>query len=175
MRKSHPFLIICAYTLVCFLTPLAQAQEFKRFDELTAQGVSHYIFAKQGEATVQVLVLGSARPGIYELGVGVKLDQLLALTGGTPLVTNTGTETRVTVRLFRGEGSGQRDLVYEAPFERMLTEPGSYPTLQGGDVLTIETFNIQKTRFGWRDALTIATSLTTVIILIESIASGSPQ
>ena len=170
MKRSRPFLIICTYALVCSITPLVQAQEFKRFDNINAEGVSYHIFAKQGEATVQILVLGSvASPGVYEIGVGIELDQLLALTGGTTLATSTGSETRVTVRLFR-EGTGRRDLVYEAPLERMLAEPGLYPPLQDGDVLTVETITIERDRFGWRDALSIVTSLTSIVLLIDRIA-----
>ncbi len=170
MKRSRPFLIICIGTLVCSITPLVQAQEFNRFDNMRAEGTSYHIFAKQGEATIQILVLGKmGSSGIYEVGVGIELDQLLALTGGTIPAASTGSETRVTVRLFR-EGTGRRDLVYEAPLERMLAEPGLYPPLQDGDVLTVETFTIERDRFGWRDALSIVTSLTSIVLLIDRIA-----
>ncbi len=169
MKRSRPFLIICTYALVCSITPLVQAQEFNRFDNMRAEGTSYHIFAKRGEATIQILVLGSTGSGIYEVGVGIELDQLLALTGGTTMATSTSSETRVTVRLFR-EGTGRRDLVYEAPLERMLAEPGLYPPLQDGDVLTVETITIERDRFGWRDALSIVTSLTSIVLLIDVIA-----
>ena len=121
MKRSRPFLIICTYALVCSITPLVQAQEFKRFDNINAEGVSYHIFAKQGEATVQILVLGSMGSGIYEVGVGTELDQLLALLGGTTLATSTGSETRVTVRLFR-EGTIFTSLISTALLIERLIE-----------------------------------------------------
>lgn len=148
---------------------LAQEQEFGGVSDLETQGTAYYVFARPGEATMQILVLGSiGSPGIYQVRVETELDELLGLTGGTPLATSTRSETTVTVRLFR-EGGGRRDLVYEAPLERMLVEPGLYPPLQDGDVLTIETITIERGRFGWRDAISIVTSLTSVVVLIDAI------
>ncbi|MDX1546413.1 MAG: hypothetical protein R3247_05465 [Rhodothermales bacterium] len=167
MERRVTFLLLCACVLGGLCAPLVQAQEFKRLEELVAMGVSHHVFARQGEPTIQVLVLGSVgAPGVYEIGTGVELDQLLALSGGMSFESTEGSVTRVTIRLFR-EGSGQRSLVYEAPMERLLAEPGLYPLLQEGDVLTVEAVTVAGGRFGWRDALSILTSALSMAILFE--------
>lgn len=153
----------------------AKAQEFGRINDMIATGTAYYVFAQPGEATVQVIVLGSvAAPGIYELGISVDLGQLLALSGGPPLTETTGatvSTNATTVRLFR-KGTGRRDLVYEAPLDLLLTEPDLYPSLQDGDVFTVETITRQTQRFSWRDGLTIFSSALTAAILIDRLSSG---
>ena len=152
----------------------ASAQEFGRIDNLINTGTAYYAFAQPGEATVQVIVLGSvAAPGVYEIGISVDLGQLLALSGGPPLIETTGTTrttSETTVRLFR-KSTGRRDLVYEAPLELLLTEPDLYPSLQDGDVFTVEVVTKIKTPFGWRDALSIITTGLAVAILIERLSN----
>ncbi len=145
----------------------AKAQEFKRLDTITATGTAFRVFAKEGEATVQVLVIGSVpSPGLYEVGIGIGLDQLVALTGGSPLASSTSNTTEHTVRLFRRAGE-QRDLIYEAPLDRMVAEPDLYPLLEDGDVLMIESFTTERARLNWQDAVNLIASLATVILLVE--------
>lgn len=159
------YLSLCILVLVPFCIPEANGQELRRFDNLISQGAAHTIFARQGEATIQVLVLGSvASPGVYEVGVSVEMDQLLALAGGTPLTTVDGGEAEVTVRLFRQEGE-QRELVYEALLEQMLAEPGLYPPLNEGDVFTVETVVSGGTPVNWLDIVNVAATLVSIIVI----------
>lgn len=147
-----------------------QAQDFAGISTRLTTGTSYHIFAKEGEATLQVLVLGSVgSPGVYEVGVATDLGQLLALTGGPPLESTTGSVRRsseVTVRLFREE-AGRRNLVYEAALERMLVEPGLYPALQDGDVFAVERITVERQRFGWREGLSLLSGLASLGLLIE--------
>jgi protein involved in polysaccharide export with SLBB domain len=146
------------------------AQEFRRFDNINVQGTAYRVFAQQGEATVQVLVIGNVpSPGLYEIGVGIALDQLLALTGGTTLAASTSSRTRVTVRLYRFEGAS-RQLAYEAPIEQLLAEPERYPPLQDGDVVTVETFTVERNRLNWQDAVNLIAGAATIILLVERFA-----
>lgn len=173
MSKPIPAIVFCTALFSCFISYPAAGQEFGRVDDILNTGTAYYTFSKSGEATVQVIVLGSiSRPGVYEIGIGVDLGQLLALSGGPPLAITSGTTSsrnETTLRLFR-EATGRRDLVYEAPLELMLTEPGLYPPLQDGDIFTVETNTIQKQRFIWRDALSIVSSIASITILIERLS-----
>ena len=159
-----------------FRTPSANAQEFGRIDELTNTGTAYYTFAQEGEATVQVIVLGSiSRPGMYEVGISVDLGQLLALSGGPPLDRTSGvrsTHNETTLRLFR-ETTGRRDIVYEAPLDLMLSDPNLYPPLQEGDIFTVQTTTIERERFVWRDALSIFSTITSFALLIDRINRGN--
>jgi len=138
---------------------------------VTASGVSYHEFAKAGEATVEVLVMGSGGSGIYILGVGTTLDQLLALIGGVPMTSTSNTQTRVTLRLFREE-AGTRRLVYEAELTRLLTEPSAYPALQDGDVFTVEVESRVRRPFTWREGFFLFNSLVSAAFLIERIVGG---
>jgi hypothetical protein len=162
MRSLTGFLVLIGL----FAWP-AQAQEFGRVNKIQADGTAYHVFAQAGEATIQVLVLGAVNAGIYEVRVGTDLEQLIALTGTSMTPGGAGESIKYTVRLFRDE-DGRRKLLYEAPLEKMLVSSAEYPALREGDVLMVE--GISKARFGWRDALTILTSLTTVALLVERLS-----
>ena len=165
MKRIITSLALSICLLVFFLVPDVSGQELKRFDNLISEGAAHTIFARQGEATIQVLVLGSvASPGVYEVGVSVEMDQLLALAGGTPLTSGGVGRTEVTIRLFR-EDASQRELVYEASLEEMLAEPGLYPPLNDGDVFTVESIVSGANRLNILDLVNVIASLTSIILL----------
>ena len=54
----------------------------------------------------------------------------------------------------------------------MLANPGNYPVLRDGDVFSIETLTIERTRFGWRDGLSIVATLATVALVIDRIVEN---
>ena len=162
MRSLTGFLV-----LTVLLAWPSQAQEFGRVNKIQADGTAYHVFAQAGEATIQVLVLGAVNAGIYEVREGTDLEELIALTGTSMTPGTAGESVKYTVRLFRDE-DGRRTLLYEAPLEKMLTSPAEYPALLEGDVLMVEA--VSKARFGWRDALTIVTSLTTVALLVERLS-----
>jgi len=169
------FLLLVALWFLVGLNSKVEAQEFGRINSIIAEGVSYHVFAQPGEATVQVLVLGSvSSPGIYEIGISVDLGQLLALSGGPPLTETTGTTsstTETTVRLFR-ETTGRRDLVYEAPLQLLLSEPDLYPALHDGDVFTIESIIHQRQRIGFREVISVASSLATLVLVYDRVTRG---
>ncbi|HMB93799.1 MAG TPA: hypothetical protein VKP65_23300 [Rhodothermales bacterium] len=146
-----------------------QAQELGRLGDVQATGTSYHVFARPGEATVQVLVVGSSG-GIYELGADTRLDEFLALIGGAPGFgsSSSARKVKVTIQLYR-EQEGRRTLVYEAPMEQMVTEPGQYPRLQEGDVFVVEI--VEKNRIGWRDVLSVVTGISSIVLLAARIAS----
>ncbi|MCH8960503.1 MAG: SLBB domain-containing protein, partial [Bacteroidetes bacterium] len=83
MMQRRSRLLLYAFMLAFTATLPVQAQTFGRVGTMIAEGSSYHVFAKPGEATVQIQVLGNVKfPGIYEVGVGTDLGQLLALTGG---------------------------------------------------------------------------------------------
>jgi hypothetical protein len=140
-------------------------QNFLGTEEIIANGTSYYTFARAGEATIRVMVVG-AGGGIYEIGANTTMDEFLALLGGAPqFATETpGTRTRIRVQLFRLE-DGRRGLLYDKELEQMIVEPSDYPTLEDGDVFVVRTRT--RNKFQWRDALTVLTSTSTVLLLLE--------
>lgn len=131
-------LALCATQNVAAQTALTR--EIVNLDGVESGGTAYYTLVRSGEVRIEVMALGSIRtPGIYAIGLGMTLDELLALSGGTTVNTRSSTEKiRVMVRLFRQEGP-ERKLVFEESMDRVLAGTGQYPTLHDGDVLVVET------------------------------------
>ncbi|GIV60707.1 hypothetical protein GQ464_004485 [Rhodocaloribacter litoris] len=159
-------LCILSLLLVTGLATLpAQGQAFGRHNSITATGTSYHVFTQPGDATIQVLVVGSASTGIYEVSDGTDLGRLLALTGFSMAPGGPGQSVKYRIKLFRETGGGRREVLYDEPIEQMLAHPGAYPVLQEGDIVMVESRVRQG--FQWRDALTILTSIGTVALLVE--------
>jgi len=145
--------------------PDARGQAFGRVEE-TNSNVAYFYHARPGEATVQVSVWGTIpRPGIYEVPDTTDLDKLLTMAGGAPLEARR--EDRepptITVRVYRPE-DGDRSEIFEAPLDEMLRGTASYPSLRDDDIVVVETVR-PKQPFGWRDVLSVASTLGTLTLL----------
>lgn len=131
--------------------------------EQVAGGTAYRTFYRPGEDLIRVQILGDIGSGIYVIGAGTTLIELLSLAGGTPL-GDRGAEIdqEVTVRVLR-EANGVRSVIYEADAERLLTRPDQYPALQNGDLVTIQTR--LRRRYNLRETLQIVSSLASIALL----------
>ncbi|MCS3748859.1 hypothetical protein GGQ19_000010 [Salinibacter ruber] len=125
---------------------------------MQAGGTAYYTFARPGQNTIEVLVLGGGRSGVYEIGENVTLGKLMALAGGG----GGGGNAKVTVNLFRLE-NGERDRVLKERLSAFAERP-QYPPLQDGDVVRIQVR--QREPFGWRDVLRITTAVTSLTFTV---------
>ncbi len=125
---------------------------------MQAGGTAYYTFARPGQNTIEVLVLGGGRSGVYEIGENVTLGKLMALAGGG----GGGGNAKVTVNLFRLE-NGERDRVLKERLSAFAERP-KYPPLQDGDVVRIQVR--QREPFGWRDVLRITTAVTSLTFTV---------
>ena len=135
-----------ALTLVALaaalLVPSADAQVspgvgFGRIDnrQLTPQS-GYYINARPGEPTRRVMVWGDVlRPGVYEVGPGFEMDEVLALSGLTLREMQEPGAPDLYVRLIRGS-EADRPVVYDATLESFARE-GAPPVIVDGDVIEI--------------------------------------
>jgi protein involved in polysaccharide export with SLBB domain len=143
----------------------ALGQEFGRVEE-TETNVAYFYYARPGQATVQVSVWGTVpRPGIYEIPDTTDLDKLLTMAGGLPIEARRRGDRRaeITVRLFRPQESG-RELLLETDADSMLRGSTAYPSLEENDIVVVETIR-PKDRFGFRDVLSLASTLGTLTLL----------
>ena len=147
--------------------PMASsAQEVGRMDNVTATGVPYYVYAESGEPTIQVYVVGGGAGGVYEIGVGTQFDTFLALAAIGTGTASPGSRQNVTVRLYRTSEAGARRMLLEGRAEELVqADPSTYPQLREGDVISVDVRSRQ--RFGWRDGLSILTSLSSIIVLLE--------
>lgn len=143
----------------------AQGQGFTEFEE-TRSNVAYFYHARPGEATIQVSVWGTVgKTGVYEIPDGTDLDRLLTMTGGAPVQPRSERQRRtITLQIWRTSNEGERSVVYEAELEKLLGQPGAYPVLRDQDVLVVET--VTDSKFSWREALQIASSLGTFALLM---------
>lgn len=111
---------------------------------------------------MQVLVLGERATGMYVVGSGTSLLELLALTGAGVGEGSSDVVRKITVRLMREQG-GRRTVVYEQEFATFLSEPDAYPTLQDGDIFTLEIE--QHRRVGLREVLEVTSRLASITLL----------
>jgi hypothetical protein len=134
---------------------------------LQAEGTSYYVYARPGQNTIQVTVLGSGvQTGIYELGEGTDLERLVALGGYSPGVRQSSNDRSVSIQLYRNS-DGQRELIYDASLEAMIAAEAPAPMLQMGDIARIEV--VDRERFSWRDGLSIATAAASIALFLERI------
>ena len=164
LRICVAFFSVSFFLLVNTPSGFSQGnEEFLRLDQLESVGAAHFVFAKKGQATIQLLVLGSVgSPGMYQVGVDLELDELLALSGGME-ITN---DSKVTVRLYR-ESSGRRNLIYEAKMDRLLAEPRLYPPLRDSDIIVVEAK--ERAKFTLQLGLSIITGISSVVLLVNSL------
>lgn len=141
------------------------AQEFGRIQE-TESNVAYFYHAQPGQATVQVSVWGTIpRPGVYEVSDTTDLDKLLTMAGGMPMeARRKGRKAPdVTVRVYRPR-EGNRSELFEASLQEMLRGRESYPVLRDGDIIVVETVRPRQP-FGWRDVLSVASTLASLTLL----------
>ncbi|MEM8557322.1 MAG: SLBB domain-containing protein [Bacteroidota bacterium] len=141
--------------------------QFGRVERTSSNVQSYFFFTQPGEPTIQVYVVGAVvNPGLYEVGPGMDLGRLLALSGGPRLEAQQPERRRqTTVRLFRPT-SGTSP-IFEASLDKSFTDVASYPVLREGDTLIIET--IERPRFGVRDLLAIGGALGGVAFFIDAV------
>ncbi|WP_022836139.1 SLBB domain-containing protein [Salisaeta longa] len=148
----------------------AHAQEIGRIAEMKeTNNVAYFYFARPGQATVQVQLWGTVpRPGIYEIPINTDLDKLLTMAGGAPIAPRGENQDppKIYVRVFRPATSTEAPL-FEARLQDMLRGGLSYPDLQDGDIITVETIR-PPDGFTWRDALSLtSTGLSLTLLLLR--------
>lgn len=182
---------LCAVVMFPISDRTALAQEFGRIED-TRSNVAYFFHAQPGDATIQVSLWGTvSKPGIYEVPVDTRIDVLLSMAGGVPdQARRKGQDPPTTyIRAYRrgdeqpapgnpangyqasgrepangATPSSERDRVFEETLADLLAGDVQPLVLDEDDIIVIET--IQPRRgFGWRDALSLASTLGTLTLL----------
>lgn len=143
----------------------AFGQAFGRIED-TKSNVAYFYHAQEGQATVQVSVWGTIpRPGIYEIPDTTRLEKLLTMAGGAPLEARQENRKapRITIRVYRPTESG-RSQIFESRLQTLLEGSPDNPRLRDDDIVVVETVTFQRP-FGWRDVLSVASTLGTLTLL----------
>ena len=151
-----------------FFSLLAVAPAYAQIAPST-QGAAVYRYVEPGNPTMDVRVWGAVgRPGVYQVARDTDLIALLTLAGG-PMISVDDDRVRrnVSVQVTRGDGAS-RARVAEMPLEELTFGTARLPDLQNGDVVTVNV--VSRSRFTWRDALTVVSSAGTVALLVLRIS-----
>lgn len=99
-----------------------------------------HTFARPGQSTIQIYILGSVgTPGIWRIEQDTDLIELLSAANVSGFGDNPADQsTRVNLRIYR-TNSNTRSMVYEARLEDVLARGTTYPPLEAGDVIEVET------------------------------------
>jgi hypothetical protein len=93
------------------------------------------------------------------------LDKLLTMAGGAPVKARQ--ENRdpptITVRVYRSGADG-RTQIFESQLKDILEEGLQYPDFRDDDIVVVETVN-PRAPFTWRDLLSLASTLGTLVLL----------
>jgi hypothetical protein len=114
------------------------------------------------------MVGSGIQTGLYELGEGTDLEQLVALAGFNPGPSQARNRRSITIQLYRQNDQEQRQLVHESSLQALVTAENPAPVLQLGDVVRVEVVN--RERFSWRDGLRIVTAAASLALVIERLA-----
>ncbi len=139
-------------------------------DDLRSNTAAYYKFADPTDITIDLKVWGAVgNPGLYEVRQGMRLSTLLSLTGGPQgVASNTRTRRILTIRLWRLQpNGGPYQAIFEIQMENEILVLNDDPVLLSGDVIVAD--EMVRQLFNWRDALSIATTLGTLVLIIDNL------
>lgn len=158
---SKKVLALVIATLAITIGEVA-AQSTGSLEEITASGVAYSTFARPGDLTMRIMVVGTGQSGMYEVTRGTSMQQLLVLANAG-WGANEQREVKTNVRLLR-DVNGRRVEVYAAPLEEMLMTVNP-AEIQDGDILSIESR--PKRRVNWQTVVTTLSSIGTLALVID--------
>ena len=160
-RVSIPILL----SILLLACPAETAAQFAQ-DVIAGPTVKTY--GRAGYAKVTVFVWGVADTGVWNVEEGTDLLEFLSVA-----VRSEGGNQRADVRsyqvlkMYRENQNRQNDPFFERRMDELFSRTQSYPALQEGDILMIETRS--RRRFTWRDITqvtgTVASLVSTYLLL----------
>ena len=138
-------------------------------DDLRANVGAYYKFAEATDITIEVKVWGNLQyPGFYEVRQGTRLSTLVTLAGGPLVMRTSQTRRTYTIRLWRPQpNSGRHQVISETQMKDEILVLDDDPVLLSGDIVVVD--ELIRQRFGWRDVLSVATALGTIVLVVDTI------
>lgn len=134
----------------------------------TAPTVKEY--GRPGYAKITVYVWGSADTGVWNVEKGTDLLEFVSVVSRVQMASRSPDQRVVEkLSLYRDE-SRQGDPYFETQIEELFSSRGSYPALQEGDILVLESQ--ARNRFTWRDVARITGAIATLLntyLLLERV------
>ena len=133
-----------------------------------ASSGAYYRFAESADNTMEIKVWGAVtNPGFYEVREGLNLSTVLSLAGGPKAAVRVrSTSSTFRVQLYRLR-QDRYQLFTETIMENEITTLSQDPVLTSGDLILTEEQARQ--RFGWRDGVSLLSTLGTLVLLIDQV------
>jgi hypothetical protein len=166
-------LLLAALLVVATMVPVppsaAQAQEQPQMTAETRALFTPTVkeYGRPGYPRMTIYVWGNADSGVWNVERGTDLLEFVSVISRTRMSENSPDRRRVEkLSVYRDQRPGGGDPFFESNVKDIFASRDSYPTLQEGDILVLETQT--RTRFTWRDIArvtgTVAALLNTYLL-----------
>ena len=133
-----------------------------QFGQDVIAGPTVKTYGRPGYAKVTVFVWGTADTGVWNVEEGTDLLEFLSVAvrseGG-----NRGADIRSyqVLKMYREDQNRRSDPFFESRMDELFSRTQSYPAIQEGDILVIETRS--RRRFTWRDISQVTGTLASLV------------
>ena len=168
-----PLLVTALFVLATMASvgpPAAQAQEQPQM--VTAETRALFTptvkeYGRPGYPRMTIYVWGNADSGVWNVERGTDLLEFVSVISRARMSQNSPDRRRIErLSVYRDQQPGRGDPFYESDVKDIFAYRDSYPALQEGDILVLETET--RTRFTWRDIArvtgTVAALLNTYLL-----------
>lgn len=170
--RSSLFLasLLGLFVLISTVPSSVQAQEEPQVTSGTRAMFTPTVkeYGRPGYPKITVYVWGNADSGVWNVEKGTDLLEFLSVVSRARMTDNSPDRRRTErLSIYRDQRPGEAESpFYETEVQELFSSRGSYPSLQEGDILVLETRT--RNRFTWRDIArvtgTIAALLNTYLL-----------
>lgn len=124
-------------------------------------------YGRPGYPRMTIYVWGNADSGVWNVERGTDLLEFVSVISRARMSQNSPDRRRIErLSVYRDQEPGRGDPFFESDVKDIFADRNSYPALQEGDILVLETDT--RTRFTWRDIArvtgTVAALLNTYLL-----------
>lgn len=162
MKILFRLIIVWSY-LMAPMTAMGQiTNPYGTKDFSQTLGKEYYVGQSLGQPLMTVNIInGVGAPGVYHVPVNTNMAELFSYAGGA---TENADLELVTVRSKSKDGTSK---VHNFNFEKLVQSPGNLPQIQDKDIVHIETRDKLETSLKWLTLLSLITSITATIVVIN--------
>ena len=119
-------------------------------------------YGRPGYPRMTIYVWGNADNGVWNVEKGTDLLEFVSVISRTRMSENSPDRRRIEkLSLYRDQRPGHGEPFYETDVKAMFAARDSYPALQEGDILVLETQT--RSRFTWRDIARVTGTIAALV------------
>lgn len=119
-------------------------------------------YGRPGFPRMTIYVWGNADSGVWNVEKGTDLLEFVSVISRARMTENSPERRRIEkLSIYRDQQPGGGDPFYETDVRDIFAARDSYPALQEGDILLLETQT--RTRFTWRDIARVTGTIAALV------------